>query len=177
MLASIAGAVAAVGCDRAGDVPRADSVASVPSSVAPVDSPGRPVSTGWDPAAGPVLLVAAGRPDAAIVVFPEVQGEHVPPSCSSIRRQSAARPRRSSTARRHRHRHARRAHDARARGGMVGWPMLRVTSPSGTVARAVGLIGARVVPVPLDSVASLSSADSAALVAEVARARLYAPRP
>jgi hypothetical protein len=53
----------------------------------------------------------------------------------------------------------------------VGWPLLRVTSPSGTATPwTVGFVGRRhPTPMPLDSVGSLSPADSAALVAEIAR--------
>lgn len=171
VLASVAGGVA-VGCDRAGEPPRADSVAAVPSSVAAVAPPERPVPSGWDPGAGPVLLVAA-RPDAAIVVFPEVQGEHAAAELeldtASVRGSTATLLDRAGAT-------ATAALGERTTPGeedeCVGWPMLRVTSPSGIATPwTIGLVGGtgRLAPVPLDSVGSLSSADSAALVAELAR--------
>jgi hypothetical protein len=173
VLASVAGVVAVAGCDRTGELPRADSVAAVPSSPAPAAAPERPVPSGWDSGAGPVLLVAA-RPDAAIVVFPEVQGEYAAAELefdtTAVRGSAVTlldRAGATSTA---------VLSEPTAPGEeeeCVGWPMLRVTSPSGAVMApwTIGLAGGatRLAPVPLDSVGSLSSADSAAFVAEVAR--------
>jgi hypothetical protein len=174
-LASAAGAAAALACDRAADeAPRADTVTSALPSTPPAAAPDVPVVSGWDTGAGPVLLVAGDRPDAAIVVFPEVQGEH---AASELHLDTAAlrgavatlvsRAGTTSTA----------TLGGRTTPGeedeeedCVGWPLLRVAAPSGIpVPWTVGFIGARLVPVPLDSVGSLSAADSAALVAEVAR--------
>lgn len=172
VLASVASAVAAPGCDRAGELPRTDSVAPVPSPTVPAATPERPAPTGWDSTAGRVLLVAA-RPDAAIVVFPEVQGEHAAAELeldtASVRGSTVMlldRAGATTTA----------ALGERTTPGeeeeCVGWPLLRVTSPSGVATPwTVGLVGAaaQLAPVPLDSVGSLPPADSAALVAEVAR--------
>ena len=172
-VASVAGVVALVTCgDRADRPPPADTIATQPLTVPPADSPGRaPVPSGWDRLAGPVLLVAGSQPDAAIVVFPEVQGEHAAAELqldtTTIRGSTAALVGRAGAV-------TTAVLGERAAPGededCVGWPVLRVTSPSGvTTPWTVGLIGARLVPVPLDSVGSLSVADSAALVAEVAR--------
>ena len=170
VLASVAGAVAIVGCDRAGESPRADSTASVLPATAPVDSPARAVSSGWDPGAGPVLLIAA-RPDAAIVVFPEIQGEHAAAELeldTAVVRGATATlvDRAGTTATVTLGERTAPAEDEEC----VGWPMFRVVTPSGISAPwSVGLVNTRLTPVALDSVASLSAADSAALVAEVAR--------
>jgi hypothetical protein len=172
VLASVAGAVASSGgCDRAGDAPRPDTVVPVPSIVAAVDSPALPAASGWDPGAGPVLLVAA-RPDAAIIVFPEVQGEHAAAELqfdTAAVRGSAAMlvDRTGATV-------TTTLGEATTPGEdeeCVGWPLLRVASPSGaTTPWTVGFVGrGRSTPIPLDSVGSLSAADSAALVAEIAR--------
>lgn len=169
VLASAASAV--LGCDRAGEPRRVDTVPPAPSPIPPVVSSGLPIASGWDASAGPVLLVVGGRPDAAIVVFPDVQGEH-----------AAAELRFDTTALRS------AAATLVSRAGAtstvilgdrttpgededcVGWPMVRVASVSGVPAPwTIGLVGARLAPVPLDSVGSLSPTDSAALVAEVTR--------
>jgi hypothetical protein len=131
------------------------------------------VSSGWDPLAGPVLLVAGERQDAAIVVFPEVQGEHAAAELqldtAAIRGSAATLFGRAGTI-------ATAALGDRTAPGeeeeCVGWPMLRVVPSSGGVAPpwTIGFVGgARLTPIPLDSVGSLSPTDSAALVAEVTR--------
>jgi hypothetical protein len=171
VLASATSAAAVVGCSRAGEPSRADTVTPAPPSTPPVVSSELPAASGWDASAGPVLLVAAERPDAAIVVFPDVQGEH---AAAELRFDTTAlhgavttlisRAGTTSTA---------TLGDRTTPGeeeDCVGWPMLHVASPSGVpVPWTVGLISARLAPVPLDSVGSLSPTDSAALVAEVAR--------
>jgi hypothetical protein len=170
-LACVAGMVTVASCDRTGDAPRVDSVASTPLPVPAVDSHVAPAPSGWDASAGPVLLVAAERPDAAIVVFPEVQGEHAAAELhfdTTVLRGSAvtlvSRAGVTSFA---------TLGDTAARGedeDCVGWPVLRVVSPSGAPSPwSIGLLNSRWAPIPLDSVASLSATDSAALVAEVAR--------
>jgi hypothetical protein len=118
-----------------------------------------------------VLLVVGGHPDAAIVVFPDVQGEHAAAELrfdtTALRGATATLVTRAGAT------SAATLGDRTAPGeeeDCVGWPMLRVASPSGIPAPwTVGLISTRLAPVPLDSVGSLSPTDSAALVAEVAR--------
>jgi hypothetical protein len=171
VLASAVGAMVAPGCDRAGDAPRTDSVAAVAPVTPPVGSARPVVSSGWDPDAGPVLLAATERPDAAITVFPEVQGEQAAAELqldtALVRKSAAMLVDRAGAAA------AATLGDRTAPGedeDCVGWPMFKVVRPGGvTTPWAVGFIGARLVPIPLDSVGSLSAADSAALVAEIAR--------
>jgi hypothetical protein len=172
VLASAAGAVAIMGCDRNRDAPRVDSVVSVEPALPSPDTAGRPVPSGWDlRAAGPVLLVAGDRPDAAVVVFPEVQGEHAAVELrldtAVVRGMAATLVSRAGTTTGVTLGERTTPEEEEE---CVGWPMVRVDSPSGTVAPwAIGFVGSRLKPVPLDSVGSLSRADSAALVAEVAR--------
>jgi hypothetical protein len=172
LLVSIAGAGAILDCDRARDAPRVDTVPPLPPPSTPlVDSPGVPVASGWEAGAGPVLLVVGDRPDAAVVVFPDVQGEHAAAELrfdtTALRGSVAMLVSRAGTT------STVTLGDRTTPGeeeDCVGWPMLRVVSPSGVPAPwTVGLIGARLAPVPLDSVGSLSPPDSAALMAEVAR--------
>jgi hypothetical protein len=171
MLASTTGAVAVLNCDRASDAPPTDSVTVSLPVVPAVDSQRPSTPSGWDVSAGPVLLVAAERPDAAIVVFPDVQGEHAAAELhfdtTALRGSTVTLVNRAgsvSTA---------TLGDGTTPGeeeDCVGWPMLRLVSSSGTPPPwSVGLLGARLTPVPLDSVGSLSASDSAALVAEIAR--------
>ena len=163
--------VAVLSCDRASDAPRTDSVPISLPAVPAVDSQKPPAPSGWDANAGPVLLVAAERPDAAIVVFPDVQGEHPAAELhfdtTALRGSTVTLVSRAGTV------STATLGDGTTPGedeDCVGWPMLRVISPSGAPPPwSVGLLGARLTPIPLDSVGSLSASDSAALVAEVAR--------
>jgi hypothetical protein len=171
VLASAVGVVAMVSCDRASDAPHADSVTAVPPERVSIDSQRPSVPSGWDGTAGPVLLVASERPEAAIVVFPEIQGEYAAAELqfdTATIRGSAA------------NLITRAGHLTRVTLGggaepaededCPGWPMLRVSPASGTLSPwNIGLLGARLTPIPLDSIGSLSTADSSALVAEVAR--------
>ena len=171
VLAHAVSAVAMLSCDRASDAPHADSVTAVPSETASVDSQRPSVRSGWDGTAGPVLLVASERPEAAVVVFPEIQGEHAAAELqfdtASIRQSAANLITRAG-----------QLIPVTLGGGAEpaededcpGWPMLRVATPSGALSPwSIGLLSARLTPIPLDSIGSLSTADSSALVAEIAR--------
>ena len=177
VLASAVGVVATVGCNRASDAPRGDSVTATLPEVAAVDSQRSPARSGWDATAGPVLLIASERPEAAIVVFPEIQGEHAAAELqldtTALRGSTAALFTRAGEIR------LGTLGDGTAPAeeeDCAGWPMLRVSSPAGTVAPwSIGLVGTRVVPIALDSMGSLSAADSSGLVAEVARLASIVP--
>ena len=174
VLTGAACAVAMLGCDSGREARRTETAASVPPTIPSTTAPETAAVSGWDVNAGPVLLVAADRPDAAIVVFPELQGEHAAADLhfdtTALRGATATLVTRAGTT------------SIATIGGhtkpgededCVGWPMVRVASPStpGGVPTpwSIGLIGAQLSAVSLDSVASLSPSDSAALVAEVAR--------
>jgi hypothetical protein len=171
VLVCIASAITLLGCDRARELPRTDTVTLTPPFTPPVEPSEHPVPSGWEASAGPVLLVAGGRSDAAIIVFPEVQGEQAAAelrfdttALRGVRATLISRAGVTSTA----------TLGGRTTPGededCVGWPMLHVASRSGApTSWTVGLISARLAPVPLDSVGSLSPTDSAALVAEVTR--------
>src|ERR671933_297310 len=74
--ALLAGVMTLARCSRHGDAPHVDTVVTVAPPAPSPSAPGAAAPSGWDPRAGPVLLVAGERPDAAIAAFPEVQGEH-----------------------------------------------------------------------------------------------------
>jgi hypothetical protein len=177
VLASAAGVVATIGCNRASDAPRSDSVTATLPEVAAVDSQQPPAPSGWDATAGPVLLIASERPEAAIIVFPEVQGEHAAAELqldtTALRGSAAALFTRAGEVR------SGTLGDGTAPAeeeDCAGWPMLRISSPSGTVSPwSIGLVGTQVIPVALDSVGSLSAADSSRLVTEVARLASMVP--
>jgi hypothetical protein len=177
VLASAAGIMATIGCNRASDAPPSDSVTATPPEVADVDSQRPPAPSGWDATAGPVLLVASERPEAAIIVFPEVQGEHAAAELqfdtTALRGSAAALFTRAGEIR------LGTLGDGTAPAeeeDCAGWPMLRVSSPSGTVAPwSIGLVATRIVPIALDSIGSLSAADSSGLVAEVTRLASMVP--
>ena len=166
-------------CSRHGDAPHVDTVITVAPPAPSPPAPGAPAPSGWDPRAGPVLLVAGERTDAAITVFPEVQGQHAAATLrlatAPLRGSAATLVNRAGTA------VTVTLGDSTAPSEeehCVGWPMLRVVSSSGAVPSwAVGFVGARLTPVVLDSVESLSPGDSAALVAEVARLASTIPVP
>jgi hypothetical protein len=174
ILACAAWAAATLSCDAGRETPPTETATSVPPPIPSTTAPETAAVSGWDASAGPVLLVAADRPDAAIVVFPELQGEHAAAELhfdtTALRGAMAtlvARAGTSSIA--VIGEHTKPGEDEEC----VGWPMVRVTStstPGGVPTPwSIGLIGTRLTAVPLDSVASLSPLDSATLVAEVAR--------
>jgi hypothetical protein len=178
VLAGTAGATTALGCDRAEKAPRVETAVSAPPVVSSDTAPPAPVTSGWDANAGPVLLVVGDRLDAAIIVFPDVQGEHAAAELqfdtTALRGATATLLTRAGTM------------STATLGGRtmpgededcVGWPMRRVAMGGTTTPWTVGLVGSRPTPVPLDSVGSLSPTDSAALVAEVARLASTIPVP
>jgi len=155
--------VAACGGDA--PVPIADEEAS-PAGAAPSAAVRRQAPSGWDDAAGPVLLVPGEQPGEVLVVFPEVQGDALTDTLASDAYEGS---------------------DATlvSRAGMVGttalaaapepaegescrpWPTLAAGSAPG--AWTMGFVAPNVTVVALDSVQALPAADSTRLVSEVAR--------
>ena len=154
------------GCERSAPAPRGDSAVTPATAVRDSTVPARDRS-GWNPAAGPALLVGGATLDEAIVLYP-FAGDTVDES---------------------------RLDSASANGGvamMFGrggarfsatlgalpdnsddqcerWLLrdLRPSSPGSSW--AIGFVQARAVPVALDSVDVLSARDSVALAAEASR--------
>lgn len=171
VLLTTVGVAAMINCDRVSDAPRTDSVTAAVPETTTVDSQLPRVPSGWDDNAGSVLLVASERPEAAVVVFPEIQGEHAAAELqfdtTTLRGSAATLITRAG-----------QATSAILGAGAApaededctGWPMLRVSSASAPLSPwSVGLLNARFLPIALDSIGSLSAADSSALVAEIAR--------
>lgn len=145
--------------------PPADSVTVVrpQDSTAPMDS-SRVVST-WDPAAGPVLLVAGDRVDQAIVVSYEIDGIVEPGSLdvSELVGSAATLISRGGTS-------SEVTLGAEAAGAVAScnnWPVLTV--PAETPRWRIGFLESAVQPIATDSVQALTGRDSTALVAQVAR--------
>ncbi len=158
-------AVPLAACERRPVASRADSVA--PAAVASSDSAAqRRVASGWDAAAGPVLLVQGPTREEAIALFPTADdSDAVAQLDSASMRQLPV--------------------TLIGRGGAVitgllgapsgdgtdeceRWP-LRALQPDSTATWAVGFVNARALPMALDSVDVLSSRDSMVLAAEASR--------
>lgn len=145
---------------------------AMPESVQAVQPP--PPAPAWDSAAGPVLFVRSGSPDAAFVVFPEYADSTLPDTVrfdvGGVRGVQV---------------------DLFGRGGLVGtarvadvrstqwsgdecveWPkaVVRPTADSGAVSGwTVAFLHGRAESVPLDSIESMPRPDSARLAADVTR--------
>lgn len=155
---------AMLACGRDAPAPR-DSVAVAPVADSPAAADSAPVVSNWDPAAGPVLLVAGDRPDQVIVVSHEVDGfiESESLDVSELVGSPAtllSRPGGSIAV----------VLGSEASSGVAScnaWPVL--TAPEGTPRWRVGFLDAAVQPVSMDSVQGLPGRDSSTLVAQVAR--------
>ena len=160
-----------VACERKANSPATDS--SAPAMPTPPDTPA-PVSTrtGWNPMLGPVLVVSGDGQHDASVIFPMFSDSTLTDTTtfdtsilpgmsvdlfSRSGRMGAGRLRPASP---------------RVRDGCVAWPEASVTiaNPAARVGTwTVGFAAGRAVPFPLDSLESLTGADSARLTVEVAR--------
>lgn len=157
------------GCERARRAP-ATETAGASTAPLPTTTAG-PATLGWVATAGPVLLVAGDTPDGGAMVFPDY-----PDSTLDDSARFDLAPYRSMVV------------DLFARSGAVGqatvhptsapahesdcasWPLATLTTPAGSPpAWTVALEHGHATAIPLDSIDVLSPADSARLVAEVAR--------
>lgn len=144
-------------CERGKPPVHADS--TTPPPIVAADSAITAPPRNWDASAGPLLLVAAESPSRAFVIAPD---------SASAAAQLAAIPHPASVT-------------LLGRGGTVQTAELPTVADSGacTVATlnaappprlwSIGFIGGVVAPLPLDSVQSLTAADSASLSAMVTR--------
>lgn len=154
------------GCERSGPGARADSPAAVVSPAGGPAAGGRDVS-GWNHAAGPALLVEGASPEDAIVLLPfagdttdeallDAAAEREGPVTlfgrggARFSAQLGALPDETD-------------------GDCPRWPLRDVRGAGGANAWAIGFVGGRVTPLPLDSVDVLSPRDSVALAAEASR--------
>jgi hypothetical protein len=157
-----------VGCrDKSGD--RADSARG---TLAPV-YPSGPANTNWNTSAGPLMIVPAGSNDSVAVVLPEATD-------STIASFQGINPPVANV-----------TFDLFGRGGKIGssvavsalppvaekdcysWPLARLQrSPANW---QVGFASGRVQPITLDSIEAMSSVDSAALAASLARTAATLP--
>jgi hypothetical protein len=157
---------AATGCERKAPIARTDTTVQKTDSVA--DSASAPTTnSGWNDAAGPVLLVQGETRDEAIVLLSDEGDSAAEAHVSALGAQGAN-------------------VSLFGRGGahLVGqlgppppapdrecrlWPLRGVHGEGTADAWAVGFIGGETSSLPLDSVNALSLRDSTALVAEVSR--------
>jgi hypothetical protein len=152
-------------CERRPAGSRGDSLA-LPTSAVTESAARRRVASGWSDAAGPALLIQGPAREEAIALYPTADdSDAVAQLDSASMRQLPV--------------------TLVGRGGAVlsgllgapsgdgtdeceRWP-LRALQPESITEWAVGFVNARVTPIPLDSVALLSSRDSMALAAEASR--------
>ncbi|MBA3889605.1 MAG: hypothetical protein H0X64_03665 [Gemmatimonadaceae bacterium] len=155
-------AVLACGSDAPG--PR-DSATGTPATDSPVAADPIPAASNWDPAAGPVLLIAGDRPEQVIVVSAEMDGFIEPESLdvSDLVGSTAvlmSRAGATSTV-------TLGPETSTAVASCNSWPVL--TAPEGTARWRIGFLDAAVQPIATDSVQGLPSRDSSDLVSRVAR--------
>ena len=160
---SIVGGVV-TGC-RGNDSNRADSAQALP----PV-FPSAAVNTGWNPEAGPLMIVSSGSSDTVGVVLPEATDStiealgKITPAVAGLTFDLFGRGGRTATA---------VPATAIVQTDTVRecdtWPMARLRSVAARGNWRVGFVSGRVQPVQLDSIEALTGADSAVLAASLAR--------
>lgn len=166
-----------VACEREPKPPAADSSAPIAST--PSDTPvSISTRTAWDATLGPVLVVSGGGQHDASVIFPTFSDSTLTDTTtfdtsvlSGMSVDLFSRAGRIGAGRL-------RAASPRARDGCVVWPEASVTitdlvTNAGTW--TVGFAAGRTVPLELDSLESLTGADSARLTVEVARLASMVP--
>src|SRR5690348_15759199 len=160
-------------CERPRNAPPIDS--SVPLRPAPVGSSGAPSASSWDARLGPVLLVAGAAPDLATVVV----GDSSRSGADTVTEREAIAIRSTPALLLGRGDSVQLGILQDARVGKsdddtecTGWPTWRIASARSGAQLApwsIGFVGASVQPLRMDSIETLSRADSARLAAEVTR--------
>ena len=163
---------AAAACDRTRPAPARDSPTPQTPGRAPTAGRATPgVSSSWDPTAGPALVVASATPGEALVVLPQYPDTT---TLDSLRFDVAA----LQNAPVELFARGRLLGEAQLgvsvqpfEGGCSQWPIGHVTTPSGAVPAGwtAAFLRGRALPLRVDSIEALSRADSARLVADVAR--------
>ena len=176
-MALCVGIISVAACERGTrSVPIADS--TVPMRPAVTGQPVGTVATTWDSRLGPVLLVGGSQPDLATIVLPdssqdgrEALSEH---EAIAIRSTPAMLIGHGDSVQLAILAEARTSRAGSEGEECTGWPTWRLSpgrsSAATTVAPwSIGFVGATVQPVRLDSIESMTSADSARLAAEATR--------
>lgn len=167
-------ALAALGaCENRGNTPAIDS--SVPLRPANIGSTGAPAATTWDSRLGPVLLISGQSADLATVVV----GDSSRTGADTITEREAIAIRSAPALLIGRGDSVQigllqEVHSAKGDedSECTGWPAWKITSAKAGGALAswsVGFVGTTVQPVRMDSIESLSRADSARLAADATR--------
>ncbi len=154
-------------CERSAPAARTDSVAQPAESAAATPRAGA-VHSGWDPAAGPVLLVQGEERTEAIVLLPGDDDASADAQLHELARTSPP----VSLFGRGGARLSGTLADTAAQGDgeCRVWPLHGVGVDAAATAWSVGFVGqGRLAPIPLDSVDVLTARDSMALVAEASR--------
>lgn len=157
---------ASAGCDRKAPDLRTDTTKQATENVSDSTSP-PPTSSGWNDAAGPVLLVQGETRDEAIVLLPEDGDSAATASVGALGNEGAS----ISLFGRGGARLAGQLGAAPSNPDpeCLVWPLRAVHGDGSADAWAVGFIGGQTAPLALDSVNVLSVRDSTALVAEASR--------
>jgi hypothetical protein len=168
-------ALAAAACERAKSPPRVDSI-RVGADVPTPDTPGATATTSeWDASLGKYLLVAGSTPGEALLIDPE---RHGTVTAGEVVDSAALRGLEATLF---------GSGGARASAKLDGpipatagaecsppWTVVRLAGET-TTPWTVGVVGAGGEAIPMDSLEGLTTADSAALVADAARAASSLP--
>lgn len=155
----------ATGCERSATPSRTDSTTATPES-ASSSRAARKAGSGWDSAAGPLLLVQGETRDEAIVLLPSEDDSAAADALESLGDRAAA----ATLIGRGGERFSAKlgappqTQDAECRV----WP-LRAVEGDAASTWSIGFVAEQVQPLALDSVDLLSSRDSALLAAEASR--------
>ena len=164
--------VALSGCENRRGTPAIDS--SVPLRPANIGSTGAPAVTTWDTRLGPVLLVSGPTADIATVVV----GDSSRGGADTVTEREAIAIRSTPALLIGRGDSVeigllQEVHSSKGDedSECTGWPAWKITSAKGGALApwSVGFVGAAVQPVRMDSIESLSRADSARLAADATR--------
>jgi hypothetical protein len=153
-----------IGCKQDAPVVRVNTKAATSSTH--VDSAvAAPASNGWNPVAGPVLLVAGASPDEAIVFFGPSGGSAASVDTGSVDQATATLFGRDSS----RFTGTLELPAGNDNAECRIWPLRNLHAIAGAGTWSVGFLSSNVTVIPLDSVDELSARDSMALAAEASR--------
>jgi hypothetical protein len=124
-----------------------------------------PISNGWNPVAGPVLLVAGASPDEAIVFFGASNGPTAAVDTGAVDQATATLFGRDSS----RFTATLELPAGNDNAECRIWPLRNLHAAVGAGAWSVGFLSTNVKAIPLDSVDALPARDSMALAAEASR--------